>query len=177
MATTPRESLPEISALTKSTWQRKRRDHSAGGVAFRRAPAGEGEAGEFEIALIATRGGKRWQLPKGSREGDERSEQTAVREVEEEVGLRTEVVEFLSSIDYWYWDTYRKDVPELVHKTVDFFLLRVVGGALNDACYEVDAVGWFSFDAAVRIMTFSGELEVVRLARERLNAGADAGTA
>ena len=123
----------------------------------------------MEIALIATRGGKRWQLPKGSREETETPVETAIREVEEEVGLRTESRSYLKSIDYWYWDTYRKEIPILVHKTVDFFLLRVVGGTLSDECYEVDAVGWFSIEQARDILTFPGELEVVEYALVALN--------
>ena len=81
------------------------------------------------------------------READESSIETAIREVHEEVGLHTVHEGFLKAIDYWYWDTYRKDIPELVHKSVDFYLLRVVGGALSDASYEVDAVGWFTLRA------------------------------
>jgi hypothetical protein len=76
----------------------------------------------------------------------------------------------LRTIDYWYWDTYRKDVPELVHKTVDFYLLRVVGGELSDASYEVDAVGWFTFDQAEAMLTFPGERAVVQQARAYLAA-------
>ncbi|HXF63052.1 MAG TPA: NUDIX hydrolase [Caldilineaceae bacterium] len=156
--------LPEISAHTKRTWRRIRRDYSAGGVAYRRLDG----TGQVQIALIATKGGARWQLPKGTLEEAESSLQAAVREVAEEVGLLTEHERFLKTIDYWYWDTYRKEVPELVHKSVDFYLLRVVGGALSDASYEVDAVGWFTFEEALALLTFDGEQEVVALARRLL---------
>ena len=165
--TSKRPSLPEISEQTIQTWRRVRHDISAGGVAYCRAPEGT-----VQIALIATRGGKRWQLPKGSREHAESPLETAIREVQEEVGLTTAAEGFLKRIDYWYWDTYRKVVPELVHKTVDFYLLRMTGGYLSDSSYEVDAVGWFTFDAAQEILTFAGEREVVQLARQVLEQGA-----
>jgi 8-oxo-dGTP pyrophosphatase MutT (NUDIX family) len=170
-----RSNLPEISAQTKETWTRIRHDNSAGGVAYRRlAVSNEGEESipveSIEVALIATRGGRRWQLPKGSREVDESSLQTAIREVHEEVGLQTENEGFLQSIDYWYWDTYRKDVAELVHKSVDFYLLRVVGGALNDDSYEVDAVGWFGLKRALDLLTFAGERAVLQAAQTILEA-------
>lgn len=161
-----RLTLPEITAHTKATWTPTRRDRSAGGVAYRPGAT----AGSFEIALIATRGGKRWQLPKGSREGSESSQETAIREVREEVGLVTRHQAFLKTIDYWYWDTYRRSVPELVHKSVDFYLLQTIGGELSDASHEVDAVGWFSFDAARDVLTFAGELEVAQLAQSLLEA-------
>ena len=123
---------------------------------------------QVQIALIATKGGVRWQLPKGTLEEAESSLQAAIREVAEEVGLLTEHERFLKTIDYWYWDTYRKEVPELVHKSVDFYLLRMVGGVLSDASHEVDAVGWFTFEEALAILTFDGEQEVVALARQLL---------
>ena len=159
-----RDSLPEISPDTKQTWQRTREDHSAGGVAYRRLI----ESGTVELALIATHGGQRWQLPKGSCEAGETSVETAMREVEEEVGLLTINEQFLKTIDYWYWDTYRKEVPELVHKIVDFYLLRMIGGTLCDDSYEVDAVGWFTLAQAVQMLTFDGEQSIVVLASEVL---------
>ncbi|MCC9076266.1 NUDIX hydrolase [Litorilinea aerophila] len=160
-----RRSLPEITPHTKRTWHRIREDYSAGGVAYRPRAQGPG----VEIALIATRQRTRWQLPKGSLEPHESSLETALREVHEEVGLETVNEGFLKTIDYWYWDTYRKEVPELVHKRVDFYLLRAVGGTISDACHEVDDAAWFTPEEALSIMTFEGEKEVVRLAMERLH--------
>lgn len=142
-------------------------------MAYRRvAGALDGEE-IIEVALIATRGGRRWQLPKGSRETAESSLETAIREVHEEVGLHTEYEQFLKTIDYWYWDTYRKDIPELVHKSVDFYLLRVVGGTLSDTSYEVDAVGWFALARAAGVLTFAGEREVAELAWAKLQPKTD----
>jgi 8-oxo-dGTP pyrophosphatase MutT (NUDIX family) len=141
-----------------------RRDRSAGGVAYRRHP----RTGAFQIALIATRGGQRWQLPKGALEEGESPLQAAQREVWEEVGLETEDEGFLREIDYWYWDTYRKSPPERVHKSVAFYLLRAIGGTLSDASFEVDAVGWFSPTEAQAKLSFPGEREVVLEALARL---------
>jgi len=148
----------EITDAVKAGWGRRRRDHSAGGVAYRRTAAGA-----LEIALIATRGGSRWQLPKGACEPGETLEETAVREVREESGLETAMERFLRTIEYWYWDTYQKETPELVHKRVDLFLLRVVGGELSDASFEVDGVAWFTLPQALDLLTFPGEREVVAL--------------
>jgi 8-oxo-dGTP pyrophosphatase MutT (NUDIX family) len=156
--------LIEITEEIKHTWRRRRHDYSAGGVAYRRT------GGELEIALIATRSGTRWQLPKGTCESGETSEQTALREVAEEVGLLTTCECFLQAIEYWYWDTYRKDTPELVHKRVDFFLLRVIGGELNDNSIEVDGTAWFRPHEALNVLTFLGERDVVQAAMARLRS-------
>ena len=154
----------EITDEVKRSWGRRRHDHSAGGVAYRRTPAGD-----VEIALIATRRGTRWQLPKGTCEAGETPEQTAIREVQEEAGLATTIEAFLQAIDYWYWDTYRKEMPELVHKRVDFYLLHVVGGELSDTSIEVDSSAWFTPTQALTLLTFPGEKSVVALAVEHLN--------
>ena len=155
---------PEITEDIKKNWPRTRFDYSSGGVAFRRSP----ENGCIEIALISTRGGSRWQLPKGSNEEGETSPETATREVQEEVGLETEIVTYLDAIEFWYWDTYRKEPPILVHKRVDFFLLRITGGALSDASHEVDAVAFRAIEDAAQTLTFEGERHIVALALEAL---------
>ena len=167
--TNERNSLPVINQETKRTWRRTRQDYSAGGVVYQRLPDDD----IVQIALIATHGGQRWQLPKGSRESGETSLATAIREVAEETGLESVQESFLQTIDYWYWDTYQKDVPELVHKLVDFYLLRMVAGELTDTSYEVDAVGWFTPEEALRIMTFEGEKAVVYQALSLLQHGFD----
>jgi 8-oxo-dGTP pyrophosphatase MutT (NUDIX family) len=157
------EILPTISSEMKRTWQPRRIDYSAGGVAYRFT------TGTLcEIALIATQGGTRWQLPKGTCEAGETQEQTAIREVEEEVGLQTENEGLLKTICYWYWDTYRKPTPELVQKHVALFLLRMVGGELSDTSIEVDAVAWFTPQQAIDILSFEGERDVVRMAQKKL---------
>jgi len=150
----------EITDELKKSWRRSRFTRSSGGVAFRRSPDGS----LVEIALIATRGRERWQLPKGSYEAGETAIETAVREVQEEVGLETDPVVFLDTIEFWYWDTYRKTPPELVHKMVDFFLLRITGGELSAASHEVDDVAWFTIDQAEDALTFDGERRIVGLA-------------
>ncbi|MGL4650435.1 MAG: NUDIX hydrolase [Caldilineaceae bacterium] len=155
---------PDITPEVKASWRQRREDYSAGGVAYRRSEAG------WEAALIATRGGTRWQLPKGTCEDGETALETAIREVQEEVGLLTADEGFLRAVEYWYWDTYQRSEPELVHKRVDFFLLRVIGGELSDDCFEVDATGWFALDHAADLLTFRGEQEVMLAAISALSS-------
>lgn len=175
---------PPINAETKRTWTHRRSDYSAGGVAWRivsgggAAPDGadfgvlqlESTDMHFEVALIATRGGTRWQLPKGTREPGESAEATALREVEEEVGLKTQIDRFLRTVEYWYWDTWQRSPAVLVQKRVDFYLQRVVGGELSDASIEVDSTGWFTLREALALLTFSGERQVIADAIEWLGA-------
>ncbi len=143
-----------------------RQSYSAGGVAYRLAEAGDECPSGVQVALIATAQGRRWQLPKGRLEPGEEAVQAAIREVEEETGLQTVVEIFLHSVEYSYTDTYRRIVPETVHKRVDFYLLRVVGGELSALSFEVDNVIWTTPEEALERLTFAGERECVRQALE-----------
>lgn len=154
-----RQGLPPIDDETRRNWQQRRRDHSAGGIAYRL----DGD-GEVVIALIATHRGTRWQLPKGTCEPGESIEQTALREVKEEVGLTGLCEMHLGVIEYWYWDTHRKHPAELVQKCVDFYLMHAADGELSDASIEVDGVNWFTPEQADAILTFASEREMVRRA-------------
>jgi len=153
-----RNYLPSITEEIKHTWQHIRRDFSAGGIAYRPVSGRISCQSGIRIALIATRGRRRWQLPKGTRELGETSIETAIREVQEEVGLATVYEATLKRVEYWYWDTHRKQIPEL------FYLLRVVGGCLTDDCIEIDCAGWFTPQRALDFMTFDNEREILRIA-------------
>lgn len=141
-----------------------RHDYSAGGVAYRILE--QDQANQVQVALIATRRHSRWQLPKGTVEAGESPEQTAVREVAEEAGLETHCQIFLKTIEFGYTDSYRKNPAIAVHKRVDFYLLKVVGGKLSDSSFEVDGVGWFTPEDALNALTFQNERDVLQLAME-----------
>ena len=163
-----RNYLPSITEEIKHTWQYVRRDFSAGGIAYRPVTGRISCQSGIRVALIATRGRRQWQLPKGTREDGETPIETAIREVQEEVGLATVYEAKLKQVEYWYWDTHRKRVAELVHKQVDFYLLRVVGGSLTDDCIEIDCACWFTPQRALDFMTFDNEREILRIAVERM---------
>ncbi len=89
------------------------------------------------IGRTDRRGRMLWSLPKGHIELGETAEQTAMREVAEETGIRGTVLASLGSIDYWFVTEGRR-----VHKTVHHYLLRFLGGELCDEDLEVTEVAW-----------------------------------
>ena len=134
---------------------------SAGGVIYR--PAQEGA----EVCLIATYGGKTWQLPKGLIERGEQAEEAASREVSEETGLQGELLQRLDKIEYWYvWDY--GEGRERVHKFVSFFLFRCTGGSTDDHDEEVDEARWFPLDEARKRLSFENERRVLELAAQAI---------
>jgi 8-oxo-dGTP pyrophosphatase MutT (NUDIX family) len=142
---------------------------SAGGVAFRE------RRGQIQVALIRVGDECRWQLPKGIVDRDEATEAAAMREVREEAGIKTELVERIDKIEYWY---YSKERGERVryHKFVYFYLLRYKSGDVRDHDHEVDEARWVEIDEAVRLLAFASEKKVVEQAKEMI-AGAGAGVA
>lgn len=126
---------------------------SAGGVVLRNAGCGP------EIVLCGKRVPKLWALPKGTPEIGETHEQTAIREVTEETGLRVKAQCFIDSIQYWF---VRPGDGGRCHKTVLYYLMDPTGGDTSLHDHEFDEVRWFSVDDALRTMSYGNEAEVVK---------------
>ena len=133
---------------------------SAGGIVYRC-----NEQGKLEVALIATHGGERWQLPKGLVEKGEPLEQTALREVREETGLEAEIVEKLEPIEYWFWGT-EEGQRVRYHKKVYFFIMRFVGGDTSQHDFEVDQACWFPIEEAIERASYRTERELLAKVQE-----------
>jgi 8-oxo-dGTP pyrophosphatase MutT (NUDIX family) len=131
---------------------------SAGGVAYRERDA------QVEVALISVGDDNRWQLPKGLVEKSESTENAAVREVREEAGIDSEVVERLDKVEYWYF--WKEDEQRVrYHKYVYFYLLRYKSGDVRDHDHEVNEARWFKIDEAINVLAFDSEKKIVEKAR------------
>lgn len=102
------------------------------------------------------RDGVTWSLPKGTPNGGETTEQTALREVEEETGLQVRILKPVDSIQYFFVQGGRR-----IHKTVHYFLMEPIGGDLAGHDHEFDEVRWFGLAEAEAVMSFSTEREIV----------------
>jgi len=131
---------------------------SAGGVAYRERDA------LIEVALISVGDDNRWQLPKGLVDKGESTEDAAVREVREEAGIETDLVERLDKVEYWYfWNEDGERVR--YHKFVYFYLLRYKAGDVSDHDHEVNEARWFNIDEAINVLAFDSEKKIVEKAR------------
>ncbi|MBM7844907.1 MULTISPECIES: NUDIX hydrolase [Herpetosiphon] len=126
--------------------------YSAGGVCYRWMDDVP------EVVLIATHNSTRWGLPKGHREGRETFAQAARREINEETGLRGEIVCSLSAIQYWF-----RVESHFVHKWVEFFLFRCTGGYLKPQLSEIDDAKWFLLPDALEQISFPRERSVLEV--------------
>jgi 8-oxo-dGTP pyrophosphatase MutT (NUDIX family) len=133
---------------------------SAGGIVVRY------EAGRPFLVIGSRRrerDGRTWTLPKGTPVAGESREQTAVREVEEETGLKVRINEPFDSIEYTFVQSGTR-----IHKTVHYYLMDPIGGDLARHDHEFDEVRWIPFDAAATMLTFETERELVARAAARL---------
>jgi len=136
---------------------------SAGGVAYREHDAG------IEIALISVGDDNRWQLPKGLVDKGEATEHAAVREVREEAGIDSEVIERLDKVEYWYfWNEDEQRVR--YHKYVYFYVLRYKSGDVQDHDREVNEARWFKINDSINVLAFDSEKKIVEKARELLES-------
>ncbi|MFY9588922.1 MAG: NUDIX hydrolase [Actinomycetota bacterium] len=120
---------------------------AAGGVVHRAR-----DDGTVEVLLIHRPKYGDWTLPKGKLEPGETDEQGALREVEEETGLRCEIEDAIGRVSY----KDRKGRP----KVVVYFAMRPVSGAFepND---EVDELRWVTVDEAQGLLDYAHDRRLV----------------
>jgi 8-oxo-dGTP pyrophosphatase MutT (NUDIX family) len=105
-------------------------------------------------------------LPKGSIDPGEKPEETAIREIEEETGLRADLVTKLVDTKYFYVRTWGDKAR--VFKIVSFFLLLYRSGRMGNITpemrIEVQNAFWLPLDDAVARLSYKGEREVAQRA-------------
>lgn len=115
------------------------------------------------IGRLDRRGRMLWSLPKGHLEQGESAEQAAVREVEEETGIRGEIVGPLGSIAFWFVADGRR-----IHKTVHHYLLLARSGDLSAEDVEVSDVAWVPLPDLAGRLAYEDERQLVEKVPELL---------
>ena len=126
---------------------------SAGGVVLREVD------GRIQVVLgrrRRDRDGSKWSLPKGTPDGDESREATALREVTEETGLQVRIVAPVGDVRY----TFVRDGLR-IDKTVHYYLMEAVGGDLSDHDHEFETVAWFDLAEAEALMSYPTERDIL----------------
>ncbi len=129
-----------------------RREFSAGGVLFK----------DGEVLLIKNPSGA-WSFPKGNIEKGERPEETAVREVLEETGVKGEIIDYIGEISYWYYFEGEK-----TFKTVKYYLMRYLEGEPKPS-WEVQDARFFPVEEAKKLLKYKGDKEIFEKALKKLS--------
>jgi 8-oxo-dGTP diphosphatase len=126
---------------------------AAGGLVRRR-----GANGVAEILIVHRPAYGDWSFPKGKLEPGEQEEDAAVREVEEETGLRCRLERELATTRY-------RDARGRP-KTVRYWLMAPVDGTLA-AANEVDEARFVALAVADEMLTYERDRELLDLLGEQ----------
>jgi 8-oxo-dGTP pyrophosphatase MutT (NUDIX family) len=127
---------------------------AAGGIVWRRA--GDGVA----IAVIHRPRYDDWSLPKGKLDPGESWEEGALREVEEEIGIRARLGEELDPASY----EDRKGRA----KVVRYWLMEPEEETTFTPNDEVDELRWLAPAEALDVLSYPHDVELVEAAAARL---------
>ena len=122
---------------------------AAGGIVVRRR-----EDGATEVLLVHRPDYDDWSFPKGKCENGESEEDAAVREVEEETGLRCRLERELPTTHY-------RDARGRP-KTVRYWAMEPTGGTLAPA-NEVDEVAFVPLREAATLLTYARDRALLEL--------------
>lgn len=126
---------------------------SAGGIVVR----------DGQVLVTQHSGHKGWDFPKGHIEEGESAEQAAIREVEEETGVKAEIIEKVGQTEYFY-----SEDGEKMFKTVTFFLMRYVGEGEATTAWETSDMAWLSPEEVEEKLTFKDTKEMWKGIEDRV---------
>ena len=136
-----------------------KREFSAGGVVVK--------DGKVLMIHVRTLSGKKvWTFPKGHIEKGESREEAALREVEEETGVRAKIKDELGNFTYFFRD---KD-GKLVKKTVYWFLMEPVEEAEIKTPEEVIEVKWIELGEAKKLVQYDSDKRIIQTLDEILSS-------
>ena len=119
-----------------------------GGIIFR----------DGKYLLVKHKEGGHWDFPKGHMEEGESDEETALREVYEETGLKVEIIPgFKESISYI--DTINNE-----DKTVVFFLCKADSSEIKHITDDVIDSIWLTYEEALKKATYDNAKALLKKA-------------
>jgi 8-oxo-dGTP diphosphatase len=110
--------------------------------------------GEGRVAIVHRPRYDDWSLPKGKLDAGETFEQAALREVEEETGMRCSLEDELDPVRY----RDNKGRPKIVR----YWLMQVEDDPGFEPNDEVDELRWVTPGQAAELLTYPHDAELVR---------------
>lgn len=102
-----------------------------------------------------------WRLPKGTIDGKDSPEETALREVEEEGGIKAEIVKKIETVKCFFNFDGKKYL-----KFVTFYLMKYKEDLVGGFGFETSEIAWLPFNEAYEKLDYKGEKEVLAKAKD-----------
>ena len=116
---------------------------------------------QYSVLLINHVNGGHWSFPKGHVEGNETEEETAMREIHEETGLKV-------VLDTGFRHVTAYSPMEGVTKDVVYFIAFSKKCELVKQVEEVNEANWFTFEEALTKITYANDMALLEKAQEYL---------
>lgn len=133
-------------------------EFSAGGIVYKY------QKSEIMILVCQHSQHHGWVFPKGligdhiKKEG---KEETALREVEEETGVRGKILKALEPVEFWYEFNNKK-----IKKTVYYFLMEYLSGDIKNHDFEMENVEWLAAEKVEKRLTYDSDKKVWQEAKQ-----------
>lgn len=130
-------------------------ESSCGAVVFKKEQAGK------KFLLIRNKRSAHWGFPKGHIENGETKEETAIREVLEETGIKIDILpDFAQSSEY--------TIQGKIEKSVVIFLAEAQNDDYKLQEEEIEECGWFDFEDAMQTLNYENDKRILTLAKQYL---------
>ena len=134
---------------------------SAGGIVFKKE--------DKKIVWLITQhsGHKGWVFPKGlvgDHNPEEKKETAALREVEEEGGVKAKIVYPIP----WKTEYFYKFKGSLIKKTVYYYLMEYVSGDPKNHDWEMQDAKFVTEEEVLKTLTYKGDREIFKKAVQKL---------
>jgi 8-oxo-dGTP pyrophosphatase MutT (NUDIX family) len=134
-----------------------KKETSAGGIIYKKAD------GKMYWLLIQHSSHKGWGFPKGhvgDKVRNETIEEAALREVEEEGGIKAKIVN-LNPIDIHYMYRFQS---YLMKKTVLYFLMGYISGEITDHDNEISDIKFVETNEVESVLTYKNDKDAFKKA-------------
>jgi len=144
-------------------------EFSAGGLVYKK--------GGTKIFILVAQHSQHhgWVFPKGligDKKEKETKEDAALRETEEETGIKGKIIKPLQPVTYWYnlkGDPSTSSGQVKIKKTVYYFLMEYISGDTKDHDWEMENVEWIPMEDVENKLTYKSDRQVWSQAKELLN--------
>ena len=147
-----------------------RRHISAGMIVFNRS------SGRCRFLLVLSRLTNRplWEFPKGGVDEGESLLQTALRELEEETGIRSDSVQLVSGFEWresYRFTSGRETERTLIQKDVTYFLAETDVVEVTLAASELSEYAWLELEEATRRIKYPERRKMLNEAAKTIGCG------